>query len=67
MRREAIAGFVDDSGRSEGANEGRLWYARLLPGDLVIPVRMEFSTEFGAVSGHLAELRRRGVHLRFVG
>ncbi len=66
MRREAIAGFRDDGGRSEGAYEGKLWYARLLPGDLVIPVRMEFSTEFGAVSGHLAELRGRGVHLRFM-
>jgi hypothetical protein len=63
MRREAIAGFVDENGLSEGAYAGKLWYARLLPGDLMIPVRMEFSTEFGAVTGHLGELRGRGVHL----
>ena len=66
MRREAIAGFLDDSGRSEGAYAGTLWYARLLPGDLIVPVQMEFSTEFGSVSGYLAELRGRGVHLRFM-
>jgi hypothetical protein len=63
MRREAIAGFVDDSGTSEGAHAGKLWYARLLPGDLMIPVQMEFSTEFGAVTGRLGELRGRGAHL----
>jgi hypothetical protein len=66
MRREAIAGFLDDSGRSEGAYAGTLWYARLLPGDLIVPVQMEFSTEFGSVSGHLAQLRGRGAHLRFM-
>ncbi len=65
MRREAIAGFLDDSGRSEGAYAGKLLYARLLPGDLMIPVQMEFSTEFGTVTGRLAEVRGRGVHLQF--
>jgi Protein of unknown function (DUF3108) len=65
LRREAIAGFRDDSGRSEGAYEGTLWFARLLPGDLMIPVQTEFSTEFGTVTGHLAELHGRGVHLRY--
>jgi Protein of unknown function (DUF3108) len=65
MRREAIAGFLDGSGRSEGAYEGKLWFARLLQGDLMIPVRTDFETEFGAVTGHLTELRGRGVDLRF--
>ncbi len=65
MRREAIAGFLDDSGRTEGAYEGTLWFARLVRGDMMIPVRMEFSTEFGTVTGDLAELRGRGVHLQF--
>jgi len=65
MRREAIAGFLDDGGRTEGAYEGTLWFARLVRGDLMIPVRMEFSTEFGTVTGRLAELRGRGVHLQF--
>jgi hypothetical protein len=63
MRREAIAGFVDDTGTSEGAHAGKLWYARLLPGDLMIPVQMEFSTEFGSVTGQLNELHGRGVHM----
>lgn len=63
MRREAIAGFADESGTGEGAHAGKLWYARLLPGDLMIPVQMDFRTEFGAVTGYLSELRGRGVHM----
>jgi hypothetical protein len=66
MRREAIAGFLDEDGRSEGAYAGKLWYARLLSGDLIVPVQMEFSTEFGPVTGHLAEVLGRGAHLRFM-
>jgi hypothetical protein len=65
MRREAMAGFQDDSGRTEGAYEGTLWFARLVRGDMMIPIQMEFSTEFGTVTGQLAELRGRGVHLQF--
>jgi hypothetical protein len=65
MRRAALAGFADASGRSEGAYEGKLWFARLLRGDLMTAVQMEFGTEFGAVVGHLAEVQGRGVHLRF--
>ncbi len=65
MRRVAIAGFLDESGLTEGAYAGELWFARLLPGDLMIPVQMEFSTEFGKVTGRLAELRGRGVHQLF--
>jgi hypothetical protein len=65
MRREAMAGFLDDSGRTEGAYAGTLWFGRLVRGDLMIPVQMEFSTEFGTVTGHLAELSGRGVHLQF--
>jgi hypothetical protein len=29
----------------------------------MIPVQMQFSTEFGEVTGYLGELRGRGVHL----
>jgi len=65
MRREAMAGFLDDSGRTEGAYEGTLWFAQLVRGDLMIPVQMEFSTEFGTVTGRLAELHGRGIHLQF--
>ncbi len=65
MRREAIAGFRDDGGRTEGAYEGTLWFAPLVRGDMAIPVQMEFSTEFGTVTGRLAEVQGRGVHLQF--
>jgi uncharacterized protein DUF3108 len=64
MRRVAIAGFSDLGGRSEGAYEGTFWYANLMPGDLVVPVQMEFRTEFGVILGHLAELHGRGADLR---
>jgi Protein of unknown function (DUF3108) len=64
MRREAIAGFADESGASEGAYAGKLSYARLLPADVMIPVQMDFRTEFGGVTGHLTELRGRGVHMQ---
>jgi len=42
---------------------GRIWYARPMAGDRMIPVRMEFDTAFGGVKGYLAELRGRGVDL----
>ena len=32
----------------------------------MVPVRMEFDTEYGIVEGYLAELRGRGVDLRFI-
>jgi hypothetical protein len=66
MSRQAIAGFSDSNGQSEGVYEGRLWYARLKPGDLIVPIQMEYSTEFGSVTGRLAELRGRGIHLQFM-
>jgi hypothetical protein len=46
---------------------GKVWYARLIPGDLALPVRMEFDTAFGVVKGYLAELRGRGVNLQLMG
>lgn len=45
---------------------GRIWYARLIAGDLAVPVRMEFDTAFGGVKGYLAELRGPGVDLHLV-
>jgi hypothetical protein len=35
-------------------------------GDRMMPVRMEFDTEFGVVTGYLAELRGRGVDLHLM-
>jgi hypothetical protein len=45
---------------------GKIWYANLVGGDRMMPVRMEFDTEFGVVRGYLAELRGRGVDLHLM-
>ena len=45
---------------------GKIWYAHLAGGDQMVPVRMEFETEFGTVDGYLAELRGRGVDIRLM-
>jgi Protein of unknown function (DUF3108) len=45
---------------------GRIWYAQVVAGDRMMPVRMEFDTAFGAVKGYLAELRGRGAKLVLV-
>jgi len=63
MKRKEIAGFPADPRESEGAREGTIWYARLMPGDLLVPVRMELKTEVGLLTGYLAELHGRGVDL----
>ena len=42
---------------------GKIWYARVIAGDRMVPVRMEFETAFGSVTGYLAELRGPDVHL----
>ena len=46
--------------------QGKVWYARLASGDLMLPVRMEFETAFATVSGYLAELHGHGVHLQLM-
>jgi uncharacterized protein DUF3108 len=45
---------------------GRIWYAHLTGGDRMMPVRMEFDTAFGMVTGYLAELRRHNVDLHLM-
>ena len=65
MSRRRIAGFPADRGGNEMADQGKLWFARLLPGDLMVPVRIEFASEFGRFTAELAELRGRGVDLQF--
>jgi hypothetical protein len=45
---------------------GRIWYAQVVAGDRMMPVRMEFDTAFGVVRGYLAELRGRGAKLDLV-
>jgi hypothetical protein len=46
--------------------QGRIWYAQVVAGDRMLPLRMEFDTAFGSVKGYLAELRGRGVHLQLL-
>jgi hypothetical protein len=65
MSRHRIAGFPVDRDGSGTTDQGKLWFARLIPGDLMVPVRMEFGSEFGSFTADLAELRGRGVDLRF--
>jgi Protein of unknown function (DUF3108) len=59
MTRVEIAGFASESG--EGVQSGTIWYAQLLPGDLMVPVRMRLVSELGEIDVYLAELQGRGV------
>jgi len=36
-----------------------------MPGDLLLPVKLEMVTDIGSVTGHLAELHGRGADLKF--
>jgi hypothetical protein len=65
MSRRRIAGFPVERGGTTATDQGKLWFARPIPGDLMVPVRMEFGSEFGTFTADLAELRGRGVDLRF--
>jgi hypothetical protein len=65
MSRHRIAGFPVDRDGTGTTDQGKLWFARLIPGDLMVPVRMEFGSEFGTFTADLAELRGHGVDLHF--
>ena len=54
---------VHEPDEGEGAQRGTIWYARLVPGDLLVPVRTRMDTQLGIVEGYLAELNGRGVSL----
>jgi hypothetical protein len=62
--REDIA--VDPDRKEDTYKTGRIWYAQVVAGDRMMPVRMEFDTAFGAVKGYLAEFRGRGIKLNLV-
>ena len=65
--REEVPDFPDDHDQSESTyRRGKVWYAHIVPGDQMVPVRMEFDTEYGMVRGYLAELHGRGVDLRLM-
>jgi Protein of unknown function (DUF3108) len=58
VTRDDIAGFSGNRDPSEGTyQKGRVWYARLAPGGQMVPLRIEYDTEFGVVTAYLAELR----------
>jgi hypothetical protein len=65
MWRRRIAGFPVDHRGDQPTDQGKLWFARLIPGDVMVPVRMVFGSEFGSLTANLAELRGRGVDMRF--
>lgn len=65
VRRCRIAGFPVESGGDQAADHGKLWFAQLVPGVVMIPVRMEFGSEFGSFVAKLAELHGRGAARRF--
>jgi hypothetical protein len=66
ISREDVVGFPADQDANGGTyKQGKIWYAHLAGGNQMVPVRMEFDTEYGRVEGYLAELRRAGVDLHF--
>jgi len=66
IHREDVVGFPGGQDANGGTyKQGKIWYARLTNADQMVPVRMEFDTEYGSVSGYLTELRQRGVNLSF--
>jgi hypothetical protein len=60
--------IVANPDRKDGTyDRGRMWYARLLADDRMLPVRMEYDTVFGQVEGYLVDLNTQGGHLNFDG
>lgn len=68
VAREDLPDFPVTSSGTEGTyRAGKIWYAQVPGGgSQMVPVRMEFDTEFGRVEGYLAELRGRGVDFHFM-
>jgi hypothetical protein len=61
VNRDDIAGFPANLDPAEATyQKGKLWYARLGPAGQMIPVQIDYVTEFGTVTGYLAELRGPG-------
>jgi hypothetical protein len=65
VMRRYLDNYADEE-QDEGARGGTIWYARLIPGDLMVPVRMELDTQIGSVDAYLAELHGRGVDLKLM-
>lgn len=58
--------MVNPDRNEDTYRRGKIWYARLLAGDRMLPVRMEFETGSAAVKGYLAEFRSRGADLHLM-
>jgi hypothetical protein len=66
MRRRNLAPAAGPE-RDEGARQGTIWYAKLIPGaGVMVPVRMTMETQIGDVDGYLAEIHGHGVDLRLM-
>ena len=65
MQRRDLPGVAQPE-KDEGARQGTIWYAKLLPGDHMVPVRMQMEAQIGVVDGYLAELHGRGVNLKLM-
>ena len=62
-----VADFPVGNSSGEGTyRTGKIWYAHLAGTSQMVPVRMEYDTEFGKVEGYLAEMSGSGVDLRFM-
>jgi Protein of unknown function (DUF3108) len=58
VARDDIAGFPVNNDPTEGTyKKGRVWYARIGPAGQMVPVQIDYDTEFGIVTGYLADLR----------
>jgi hypothetical protein len=58
VNRDDIAGFRGNQDPAEATyQKGKLWYAQLGPAGQMVPVQIDYDTEFGVVTGYLAELR----------
>ena len=67
VTREDLADFPVSNSSGEGTyRTGKIWYAHLAGTSQMVPVRMEYDTEFGKVEGYLAEMSGRGVDLHFM-
>ena len=60
MMREAISGFADADGHSEGVYRAAIYYAHLKGDELAVPLHMDLWTELGPVTARLVELRVNG-------
>ena len=58
---------VNPNRNEDTYKHGRIWYAKVIGDDRMMPMRLEFDTAFGAVKGYLAELRGRGLNLHLMG